>query len=455
MKSWVSYRRIAAGILALVLFYSSSAAFAAVGRTPGTYQVSATGAATYTIPIWAPRGPNGLQPHISLVYSSQQGSGYVGVGWALAGISSIYRCNRTYAQDTDPEPVDLTTSDGLCLDGQRLRLVSGTQGETGSTYQTEVANFENVTAYNTAGNGPAYFVVQAPDGTQYEYGNTTVSLNSQVLASGTSTAFQWYLDRVIDTFGNTMTVSYCSGTSSKCVPSDPVVGAVVPAAISWTPSSHGVSEYNYTMTFGYTANPGTNAVYAYVGGTRVVNTNLLTSITVAYSGNTVKKYALTYQQSPSTGREELSQVEECADDAQTNCLAPTTINYQNGSVGTAATSTSALSSAYNLVSNYDFNGDGLTDLAFCTGSNSGTVEVAFATMNGYVTANTGASCAGALFGDLLGNGQDGILANNGGTWYYYSWNGTGFHGVSTHLSYDTTASQFILADVDGDGLPDL
>ena len=455
MKSWVGHGRLAAGIVALVLFCLSSAAFAAVGRTVGTYQVSPTGAATYTIPIWAPRGPNGLQPHIALVYNSQRGSGYVGVGWALAGISSIYRCNRTYAQDTDPEPVGLTTSDALCLDGQRLRLTSGSLDEAGSTYQTEVANFENVTAYNTAGNGPAYFVVQAPDGTQYEYGNTTISLNSQVLASGTRTAFRWYLDKVTDTFGNTMTVSYCSGTSSNCVPSDPVDGAVVPATISWTPSSHGATNYTYTMTFGYIANPGTNAVYAYLGGTQVVSTNLLASITIAYSGNTVKKYALTYQQSPTTGREELAQVEECADSAQTNCLAPTTITYQNGIAGTETASSAAASSTNGHVWNYDFNADSLTDLAFCTGGSSSTVEVAFATGNGYgVPINTGVTCTGALFGDLLGDGQDGILANNGGTWYYYTWNGSSFSGASTGVAYDSTGG-YVLADVSGDGLPDL
>ncbi len=280
MKSWVGARRFAAGTCALVLLGLCSTAFAAVGRTGGTYRVSPTGAATYTIPIWAPRGPNALQPHISLVYNSQQGSGYVGVGWALAGISSIYRCNSTYAQDSDPEPVALTTNDALCLDGQRLRITSGTQDEAGSTYQTEIANFENVTAYGSAGNGPGYFIVQAPDGTKYEYGNTS---DSRVLASGTTTAFQWYLDEVTDAAGNTMTFSYNSGT-----------GSVVPASISWTPSSHGATTYSYKMTFGYGTNAGTSSIHAYIAGTPVVNTNLLESITIAYGGTTVKKYALSY-----------------------------------------------------------------------------------------------------------------------------------------------------------------
>jgi virulence plasmid B protein len=119
----------------------SAQATTAAGHTTGAFAVSPTGAATYTIPIWAPPGPAGLQPHIALTYNSQQGNGYVGVGWGLSGLSSIYRCNLTFAQDAAPAAVSLSTSDGYCMDGQRLRLTGGTYGEAGSTYQTEVANF--------------------------------------------------------------------------------------------------------------------------------------------------------------------------------------------------------------------------------------------------------------------------------------------------------------------------
>ncbi len=56
------------------------------GRTPGSSAVSNTGAATYTIPIWAAAGPQGLQPRLALTYNSQGGDRPEGVGWSLAGL---------------------------------------------------------------------------------------------------------------------------------------------------------------------------------------------------------------------------------------------------------------------------------------------------------------------------------------------------------------------------------
>jgi len=260
-------------LLTLGVITAPALAATAAGATPGTFAVSPTGAATYTIPIWAPRGPNGLQPHIGLTYNSEAGNGPFGVGWGLSGLGSIYRCSLTFAQDAAPAPVALITSDGYCLDGQRLRLTSsGNYGLAGSTYQTEIANFVNVTAYGTAGNGPAYFTAQDRNGTTYTYGKAG---NSQVLATGTSTALSWQLNEVSDPSGNTMMIAYSAAT-----------GSAVPATISWTPSAYGSSTYNYTMTFAY----GTNVAppQGYVGGTVFKNPNLLSSITVSYSGTTVK-----------------------------------------------------------------------------------------------------------------------------------------------------------------------
>jgi RHS repeat-associated protein len=410
------------------------------GRTGGTFAVSPTGAATYTIPIWAPPGPNGMQPQIALTYNSQQGNGYVGVGWGISGLSSIYRCNLTFAQDAAPAPVALVTGDGFCMDGQRLRLTGGTYGTAGSTYQTEVAYFINVTAYGSAGNGPSYWIAQDRNGKTYYYGDGG---NSQVLATGSSTAVSWQLNEVSDPAGNTLMIAYNAST-----------GTAVPNTISWTPGSHGSSSYNYTMVFAY----GINAVphQGYVSGASFSNPNLLSSITINYLGATVKNYVLQYQQSPITNRDVLTSVQECADSGHTNCLLATSFTYQSGAIGVSS-SAQNVASGSNVAALYDFNGDGRTDLLY-VGTN-GHWYVALNTGSGFAAPiDTGISFgASAAFGDLLGTGQDGILANNGGIFYYYHYNSAtnSFSGVSTGLAYSSNYDQYALADLDGNGLPAL
>ena len=445
-------------ILCVLLFSSAGGIFfasvghAAVGHTSGTFAVSPAGAATYTIPIWAPPGPRGMQPHIALTYNSRQGNGSVGVGWAIGGLGSIYRCDLTFAQDGASAAVALATSDGLCLDGKRLRLTSGTYGAASATYQTEVADFSNVTASSgMTGNGASYFTVQARNGVTYLYGYTDANgngANSQVVAYGSSpaTASAWMLSKVIDSAGNNYVVNYTA-----------LEGAAVPNTILWTPAAQGAATYTYSMQFNYTTNPPESSIYAYIAGTLVVNADLLSSITVSHAGDVVKNYVLGYQLSPTTGREELQTLTECADSGATNCLLPTTITYQNGTAGVAAAATSTPVTTTNtsngtLQTQWDFNGDGYRDIVFVSGT---TVYVSFGSASGYGTpVSTGISSANAVpSGDLLGTGQDGILGNSGGVWYYYTWNGSSFSGTTTGVEY--TGANTALVDVNGDGLPDL
>src|SRR5690606_25760458 len=66
---------------------------------PGKFEVTDTGAASYTIPIQVVPGTAGLEPKLSLQYDSRSGNGLLGVGWSLSGLPSITRCGRTIAQD--------------------------------------------------------------------------------------------------------------------------------------------------------------------------------------------------------------------------------------------------------------------------------------------------------------------------------------------------------------------
>ncbi len=96
------------------------------------------GEATYQIGIDVPPGRAGMEPTLGLTYKSRGGNGIAGVGWSLAGSSTIYRCPRTLEQDGAAAPVRLTSDDWLCFDGQRLVAATGSYGASGSEYRTEI-----------------------------------------------------------------------------------------------------------------------------------------------------------------------------------------------------------------------------------------------------------------------------------------------------------------------------
>lgn len=262
-------------LFTLVASIAATNAWAAVGRTPGQFVVSPSGSAQYSIPIWTPPGVRGVQPLLALVYDSHSSYGIMGPGWNLSGLSSIARCNRTYAQDGTPAPVTLTYADAFCLDGSRLRLTSSetlsTYGQAGTTYQTEIANFSNVIASTAlAGNGPAYFTVQGKDGLTYEYGN---GRGSQILAPGGTTPYGWALDKVTDRAGNTMILNYTTATQ----------GGFTLSNIQYTAPS-GSSSYPYNVSFTYTTKSSNDQISKYIAATSVVQTQQLGTITVTSSG---------------------------------------------------------------------------------------------------------------------------------------------------------------------------
>lgn len=60
-----------------------------VGEIPITSDVTAFGARTYSVPINAYPGMNGLTPSLSFVYNSQYGKTTLGHGWVLGGLNML------------------------------------------------------------------------------------------------------------------------------------------------------------------------------------------------------------------------------------------------------------------------------------------------------------------------------------------------------------------------------
>jgi RHS repeat-associated protein len=434
-----------------------------VGRTPGNFEVSSQGNATYSIPIQVPPGVGGIQPKIALAYQSSNGNGPVGVGWQLSGLSTIDRCRRNIAQDGANDGVTLTTADRFCLSGNRLRLTSGTYGATGSTYQTELETFARVTANGTAGNGPAYFLVETKEGLRFEYGNTSDSRIESTASGFTSTARTWALNRVSDRHGNSMTVNYTEDGAS---------GAFRPATIFYTSNIAAGLSSNYSVTFAWETRPSNDVPAMYFAGGLIRDPYRLREVRTSFnepnSGwRTVRSYRLGYNTSGTTPRSRLASVQEC--ERYDSCLAPTTFAWQNGIADLEAEQTSPVTgqgSEYGI--HGDFNGDGRTDVlypVFDTGG-FGTFYVTYATSTGGfttpVTTGIAASNVISQYTSALpiDFNSDGLIdvalpSNNQANWQILRSTGSGFTVVSTSFSAPSTANRAWVTDIDGDGRQDI
>lgn len=444
VQRWIVLFRCA--VLALVVLLTSAPSDAAVGRTPGSFTVTDSGAASYSIPIFTPPGPRGVQPSVSLVYNSSTRRGYLGRGWSLAGFSSIRRCPRTKAQDGESRPVLLVYYiDGYCLDGNRLRMQSGSYGQDGSVYYTQMADFSRTTAHGTAGSGPAYWTVERKDGLTYTYGGST---DSRVLATGTSTASQWMVSEISDRAGNKVRFTWEAADATT-------TGMTHPVRIEWTQTSAGSGNYLYSMEFNYSqgGNSAATTPAGYLKSKEYKDTDLLTSISIKVSSTVEKHYVLTYEASPTGGAQRLTEITECSDAVPSDCLSPTEITYQDGSAG-VDTSNTALYLPGNITDangEYDFNGDGIKDMAYLS---SGTWRVMMGSASGYGTAvDTGLSALRA--GKIRGTRADQLVGKVGSVLYVYTWNGTGFSGASTYISWSGALDDIVVADVNADGRSDI
>jgi RHS repeat-associated protein len=441
--------------LAALGVFTSYSAEAAVGRTAGHFSVSSNGAATATIPLYSPSGVRGLAPSLALTYNSNADVGYLGKGWSLGGAvsTSISRCRRTVSQDGFAQSAYLNTTDAYCLGGNRLRKQSGTYGTAGSTYFTEIADFSRITANGTVGNGPEFWTVERKDGLIYTYGGSSAArpLLGTSYSYNPYTVVEWMLSEIRDRAGNKVKFTWKTTDSTT-------TGTTHPTKIEWTQTSSGSGVYVTSMDFHYSAggNAPASSPVRYLRGFARSDSDLLTSITVSAGGSLVRNTVLTYESSPTTTAKRLTQVKECSDSGATDCLSPTTLSYQDNTAGvnTASPSLSISGDVIAAEGKYDFNGDGILDIAYrqLNGTNY-TWFVRFGSASsGYSSAvNTGIAGT-ARFGRLLNGRADQLLADSGGYWHVYAWNGSSFSATNTGLGAGTDV---VVADVDADGLDDL
>ena len=344
---------------ALAALMGASPGFCGTMSLPGSFSVSPTGAANYSIPIALPPGTAGMTPTLALEYNSQSPNGLLGVGWSLSGLPSITRCGRTFVQDGVLSGINFDANDRFCMDGQRLVAISGTYGADGTQYRTEVETFSKIISHGGAGSGPAWFEVHTKSGQVMEFGNTA---DSRILSPGRASAMVWALDRTTDVKGNYFLVTYTNDTTN---------GQYWPTRIDYTGNIAGsLSPYN-SVQFSYATRPDYVLMYQQGGMNRT--TVRMTDVKTYAGSSLVSDYRLAYQRSPSSSRSELASVTACGADG--SCLPATTFGWSAGATAFSQQSQGnpnswnfgAPGSAQIPISG-DFNGDGITDIAIVIGT---------------------------------------------------------------------------------------
>jgi RHS repeat-associated protein len=281
-----------------------------VGALKGSLTVGGDGSASYSIPIDIPKGTGGMEPKISLNYSSNGGNGIAGLGWSLSGLQQIVRGGSSYYKDGAVDGVDFDDKDRFFLDGERLVCVSGTYGSPGSIYRTEMDSFARITAVGTqvpvdgtyAGHvpGPAEWKIETKSGLTVFLGQTDPS---KVVVANRG-AISWAVTRVEDSLGNYYRVNHARDAGT--FPGEILNQRL--ASIDYT--GHAKHDPYASLVFEYESRPDKRVFFT--NGIRQSFDQRLAAIRVKTGNFENHRYELDYRTSQQTGRSLLEHVTKFA-----------------------------------------------------------------------------------------------------------------------------------------------
>ncbi|MDI5950259.1 RHS repeat-associated core domain-containing protein [Flavobacterium yafengii] len=358
-----------------------------VGITEGQLSVSLTGGASYSIPIAMSPGINGVVPQVSLTYNSQGGNGVAGYGWNISGVSAITRIPSTKFHDGTIDAVDFDNLDRFAFDGQRLIVKNGgVYGGNGTVYETESFSNVKITSYGVhpsgANYGPAYFLVEYPDGSKAYYGRN----------QNQRSIMEWGIASWENPQGVQIVYEYIDATIPLVIKSI-YYGAIIEEA--------GINKINFL----YEVRKRLEQVYA--GGQSLVNNKILKKIQVTGNGVGFRNYDLAHDLT-SLGYERLTSVTEKSGD-NTKSYNPTMFSYENTnelitySPITASLTVGNISSQNTSTVSGDFDGDGKMDFLLypTTGTDSKAKYWLFSDISSGTSTNIGWEHPVGKFDDIF------------------------------------------------------
>jgi RHS repeat-associated protein len=327
--------------------------------------VETTGAATVRIPIVVPPGPAELTPELALVYDStatKGGSEWLGLGWALAGLSVIERdrklgppfdfaggtssnCGGTYCYRDD-----------FTLDGQDL-IPDSTAPQGTNLYRTQADDGRRI-KYLDPNDPNQGWEIRDRQGRRFVYGAAAEDATRVRAAGKNGQVFSWLLERIEDLQGNWIRFTYTPGA-----------GVLYPLGIAWG-QRDALANRKVVFVLNPSSAPRPDRAIQYSAGFRQQVDRRLVQVDVLGSGALVTRYVLAYTQAADSGRSILASLNRLGSNEITSWPAQYRFEYADSERAFASTVSSIAASQsiwqqqvyWALRMPADVDGDGFTDL---------------------------------------------------------------------------------------------
>ncbi len=263
-----------------------------------------TGTSSFSFPIAVPQGRAGIQPNLTLVYSSSTRNSIFGMGWNL-----------------DFGSIELSTKNGVPkYDGTDNYVIIQNGSPQDLVYDAGVGFYRpkiESGAFMKIAKVTNGWLITDKKGSKYFFGQTNNS--RQFDPANTAHIFKWTLDRVEDINGNYMTITYQTFDNQ-----------LFPQYVDYT-GNVGTSEATFAR-ISFELEDRTDPTLSYMTGFDSKITKRVKKITTSVGVNNQQSYQFNYQYSTETGRSLLTQIVQTGADG-TSTLPPVNFTYQIGDRG--------------------------------------------------------------------------------------------------------------------------